>query len=93
MNSKLYTKVDKSGRVPLPSDIVSELHLTPGTVLMIEEKDGIITLEPITDTEQPTLIEKDGLLILHAQLTEDISNIVPKSREKRISTIIKDSMP
>jgi len=90
MNLKLQTKVDKSGRVPLPSAILSELHLTPGTVLMIEEKDGIITLEPIT--EEPKLIEKDDLLVLHAQLTEDSSDIVPKSREKRLSTIIRDSM-
>jgi AbrB family looped-hinge helix DNA binding protein len=90
MNLKFQTKLDQSGRVPLPSEILSELHLTPGTVLMIEEKDGRITLEPIT--EEPMIIEKDGLLVLHAQLTEDVSDIISQNRDKRLSSIIKDSL-
>lgn len=90
MNLKFQTQVDRSGRITLPPEILSELHLAPGTILMIEEKDGRITLEPIT--EEPKLVEKDGVLVLHAQLTEDISDIVQKSREKRISSTIKDSL-
>ena len=90
MNLKFQTKLDKSGRVTLPSQIRGELRLTPGTALMIEEKDGRITLQPVI--EEPTLIEKDGLLVLHVQLTDDISDIVQKRRQKRISTILKDSI-
>ena len=90
MNLKFQTKLEKSGRVRLPSQILGELRLTPGTALIIEEKDGIITLQPVI--EEPTLIEKDGLLVFHAQLTEDIADIVQKTRQKRSATLLKDSI-
>ena len=89
MNSIFHTKIDKSGRVTLPAEVLSELHLEPGTTLLIKEKDGKINLEPVT--EEPVLITKDGILVLHAQVTEDISNIVEKDREKRIAAIIGES--
>lgn len=90
MKTKFQTWLDESGRVAIPPEIISELHLTPGTILEIEAKDRKIALEPVI--EEPILIEKEGVLVLHAQLTEDISNIVEKEREKRISTIFNASL-
>ncbi|MDW7680774.1 MAG: AbrB/MazE/SpoVT family DNA-binding domain-containing protein [bacterium] len=86
MNLKFQTKLDKSGRVILPSQILGELRLTPGTALIIEEKDGMITLQPVA--EDPAIIERDGLLVLHAQLTADITDIVKESRQRRIATLL-----
>jgi len=54
------------------------LRLDPGTILIVKEKGGKITLEPVP--EGPVLIEKEGVLVLHIQVTEDISNIVEKNR-------------
>ena len=90
MDLKFQTQLDKSGRVTIPPEIISELHLNTGMILGIEEKDGTITIE--SNDSKPTLIEKDGILVLHAQLTEDISDIVEKNRDNRIMSIIKDSL-
>lgn len=89
MPHKFHTQIDESGRGTLPSEVLSELHLAPGTTLLIEEKDVKIILEPVE--EEPVIIEKDGILVIHAQLTDDISDIVEKNREQRIADIIGDS--
>ena len=90
MNLNFQTKLDKSGRVTLPSQILSELELTPGTVLNIEEKDGRITLQPVA--EAATLIEKEGLLVIHVPLANDITDVVQKSRQKRIAMISQETI-
>lgn len=89
MGLQFQTQIDSWGRVTLPPELLSNLHLSSETNLLISEKDGKITLEPIT--EAPTLIEKDGVLVLHAQLTDDLSDIVEKERQKRIAALIEDS--
>jgi len=89
MDLKFQTQIDRSGRITLPPELLSNLHLSPEMNLLISEKDGKITLEPIAD--EPTLIEKDGVLVLHVQLTDDLSNIVEKERQKRIADVIEDS--
>jgi len=88
MELKFQTKIDKSGRVTLPPELLSELRLAPEMTLWIAEQDGKITLEPVA--EEPVLIEKDGVLVLHVYLTGDISDLVEKERQKRISTFIED---
>jgi len=88
MDLKFQTQIDRSGRVTLPPELLSNLQLSPEMNLLISEKDGKITLEPIT--EEPMLVEKDGVLVLHAQLTNDLSNIVEKERQKRIADVMED---
>jgi len=89
MDLQFQTQIDSSGRVTLPPALLSNLHLSSETNLLITEKNGKITLEPIR--EAPTLIEKDGVLVLHAQFTDDLSDIVEKERQKRLATLIEDS--
>ena len=87
MNDIFQTTIDKSGRVTIPAQVLSELHLALGSTLLIQEKDGKITLEPIE--EEPDLIEKDGLLIVRPKLTGDIEDAVRQHRERRISDLNK----
>jgi bifunctional DNA-binding transcriptional regulator/antitoxin component of YhaV-PrlF toxin-antitoxin module len=70
----------------LPPEILRTLELAPGTRVLIDEQDGKITLKPASD-EESGLMEKDGILILHARITEDVSEIVTTHREKRIAEI------
>ena len=86
---KFQTEIDEAGRVTIPEKIMSELHFKPGMKLIIEEKKGNVILKP--ENEEPLLIEKDGVLVLHAELTEDVSDIVDKVRQERIDNVIKDS--
>ncbi|MBC8181903.1 AbrB/MazE/SpoVT family DNA-binding domain-containing protein [candidate division KSB1 bacterium] len=90
MNEKFQTEIDEAGRIILPHEAISKLHLKPGMKLIIEVEEDKVILKP--DNEESLLIEKDGVLILHAELTEDVSDIVEKVRQDRINTIIKDSL-
>jgi AbrB family looped-hinge helix DNA binding protein len=38
------TKIDKSGRVVIPSALRDRLHLSPGDELVVEERAGVVTL-------------------------------------------------
>ncbi|GEM_PF-3926713 len=38
--------------------------------------------------EESGLMEKDGILILHTRIAEDVSEIIADHREKRIAEII-----
>ena len=91
MDLKFQTKIDESGRIALPKKIISDLHLKPWTKFVVEEGNGEIILAPEDDEKQSLLVEKDGILVLRAQLTEDITDIVERDREERISKIIGDS--
>jgi AbrB family looped-hinge helix DNA binding protein len=91
MDLKFQTKLDESGRISLPKKIISNLQLRPGTKFEVEERNGKVTLVPIDNEREALLVEKDGLLVLRAQLTEDITHIIERDREARISKIIGDS--
>jgi AbrB family looped-hinge helix DNA binding protein len=38
------TKIDKSGRVVIPSALRDRLHLSPGDELIVEEREGVVRL-------------------------------------------------
>jgi bifunctional DNA-binding transcriptional regulator/antitoxin component of YhaV-PrlF toxin-antitoxin module len=92
MDLKFQTKIDESGRIALPEKIISDLRLIPGTEFVVEERNGKVTLIPIEkEKEETLLVEKDGILVLRAQISEDITDMVKRDREARISQIIGDS--
>ena len=90
MKLKFQTKLDHSGRVIIPDEILRELQISGGTVFNVEKAGGKIMLEP--DVPQSNLIEREELLILHAELTDDITEALQKSREDRISNVLKESL-
>ena len=89
MRVKFQTEMDEAGRVTIPEKIMSELHFKPGIKLIIKEEKGNVILKP--ENEESLLMEKDGVLVLHAELTEDVFDIVDKVRQERIDSVIKDS--
>lgn len=44
MDLEFQTKLDASGKISLPQELISELQLKPGMSLVIEEFDGNINL-------------------------------------------------
>jgi len=91
MDLKFKTELDESGRIALPKKIISDLQLKPWTKFEVEEHNGEVTLVPIDNERETLLVEKDGILVLRAQLTEDMIDFVARDREERISKIIGDS--
>ena len=77
--------IDKAGRVVLPKAVRDEYALSPGTVLEVEETPDAIVLRPAHD--QPTVRQKDGLLVVAAPMAADLTDIVRQSRDQRLDDL------
>jgi len=88
MDLKFHTKLDELGKISLPQEIISELQLKPGMNLVIEKMDGKISLEPIS--EEPEVINKNGILVVRPKITGDIKDVVQRDRQGRIDKIMGD---
>ena len=77
----METTLDKFGRIVIPKKIREDFDLRPGSSIRIEEGEKEILLTPIE--EEPTLIEKDGVLVFTGVPTEDIEGQVDTIRKQR----------
>ena len=88
MNAQFTAEIDGLGRVSLAPELLSALQLSPGTTLLLEIKDGKIVLEPLS--EDPEIIEDDGLLLVRPRITGNIMDCVQQVREERITHILRE---
>ena len=77
--------IDKAGRVVLPKAVRDHYGVNPGAVLEVEESDEIIVLRPIHD--EPSVGEKNGLLVVSSPADEDLADSVSRMREGRLDSI------
>lgn len=77
----MQSTIDRSGRVVIPKPVRDGLHLTPGTALSVEERNGEIVLKPATAT--PSLKRKAGVLVFSGRPTGDLLGAVDEHRRKR----------
>ncbi len=84
----MQSTVDRFGRVVIPKAVRDELHLTPGTALTVEERDGEIVLKPTWEKpparKGPTLKRKGGLLVFAGEPTGDLLEAVDEQRRERL---------
>jgi AbrB family looped-hinge helix DNA binding protein len=73
--------LDKFGRIVIPKKIREDYNLRPGSPIRIEEGKGEILLKPIEG--EPTLIEKDGVLVFTGIPLEEIANHIDAARQQR----------
>jgi AbrB family looped-hinge helix DNA binding protein len=81
----MEAKLDRFGRVVLPKMVRDDLDLEAGDVLAVEEVDGGILLRPLGD--EPTLVEKDGVLVFTGKPTEDVGAVQEKLRARRLQSL------
>jgi hypothetical protein len=62
-----------------------DLDLEAGDVLTVEEVDGGILLTPVRD--EPSLVEKDGVLVFTGRPIEDVGAVQEKLRERRLQSL------
>lgn len=77
----METTLDKFGRIVIPKKIREDFNLKLGSPIRIEEGKKEILLTPIE--EEPTLVEKEGVLVFTGIPTEDIENQVDLIRKQR----------
>lgn len=73
--------LDRFGRVIIPKAVREDLHLTPGTILNLEKREGVIVLEPVW--EEPPLRKKEGILVFTGQAEGDLLDAVENQRQTR----------
>ncbi|HWN43977.1 MAG TPA: AbrB/MazE/SpoVT family DNA-binding domain-containing protein [Thermoanaerobaculia bacterium] len=80
----METTLDELGRILLPKEIRDDLGLEPGAVLRIEERDAGIYLTPeASETGDPYLIRKGGVLVFTGQAEADLESAVQRMRDER----------
>jgi AbrB family looped-hinge helix DNA binding protein len=73
--------LDKFGRIVIPKKIRDDFSLMPGTSIWIEEGKNEILLKPIED--EPSLIEKDGVLVFTGKLMGNLETKIEEIRKER----------
>lgn len=82
--------IDRLGRIVVPKAVRTRYHLSPGTDLELEVDATGFHLRPAQD--QPTLVEKDGLLIHHGTGTVDldITALIDADRDHRAEHLVAE---
>lgn len=88
MKKKYKTTIDKFGRIVIPKEIRNDFGLSKDVELYIEEETNGILLHPRLKGQ--FIVNKDGVLVIRAELTESIEGFLEKSRQSRIKYILKD---
>ena len=77
----METTIDRFGRIVIPKRIRDDFNLKTGAPLRIVEGDNEIVLKPIED--EPSLIEKDGVLVFTGKAVGNIEDNLEQSRRER----------
>jgi AbrB family looped-hinge helix DNA binding protein len=82
--------IDRLGRIVVPKAVRTRYHLSPGTDLELEVDATGFHLRPAH--EEPTLIEKDGLLVHHGTGTVDldIPTLIDADRDHRAEHLVAE---
>ncbi len=87
MGKEHIIKIDKFGRILIPKKIRNGLGLSPDKKLNIEEKEDSIVIHP--KKEEVLIVNKEGVLVVKAELTDSAEDFLKKNREDRIKHILK----
>lgn len=73
--------LDKFGRIIIPKKIRDDFNLRPGSPILIEKRKEEILLKPIEG--EPTLTEKDGVLVFTGQALENLETKIEEFRNEQ----------
>lgn len=82
MSTTFEATIDEKGIIRLPEQVMAQLGLRPGAILIVEqgEKD---TISLRTDADEPRLINKSGILVTDAELLVDSDRFIHQQRSER----------
>ena len=92
----VYVQVEKSGRLELPADILSQLGISEGDLLAVRVENGSLVLirsdrhqlpepsEPANDKPSAKLGWKGQVLVVESPLTCDPNALLDQLRDERV---------
>ena len=88
MSEGIEVSVDAQGCIMIPSEIQHRLGLAPGMTLVVEEREkGEICLR--VQKEFPELVDKEGVLVVRAEATGDLTKAVEHEHGRRLSDLLQ----
>lgn len=91
MTEIIQTSVDSQGRIVIPSTFGDRLGLSKGMILVVEDgENNELCLR--VQKESPILIDKKGILVVKAESNTDLTNIIPRERNRRISELMEQTI-
>ena len=88
MSESVEVSLDDLGHLVIPSAFRERLGLVPGMTLIVEEgENDEVRLRP--QPESPLLIDKAGILVVRAELLEDLAHSSRQERDRRVATLLQ----
>jgi bifunctional DNA-binding transcriptional regulator/antitoxin component of YhaV-PrlF toxin-antitoxin module len=88
MGQRIEVELDDQGRLVIPHPLQEQLKLFTGATIVVEDETEDAALVRVQPAE-PTLVEKDGVLVVKAGALEDLSDIVRQEREQHSSDVLR----
>jgi AbrB family looped-hinge helix DNA binding protein len=87
MSEMIQVLLDDQGRIVIPSTFRERLGLSQGMILVVEEgeKDELC----LRISKLPTLVDKQGVLVIRAEPTADLTDITRHEHSRRVSDLVQ----
>lgn len=87
MRQTIEVSIDNHGGILLPQEVQNRLGLLPGMTLVVEE-DEMKRVCLRVQTELPELVDKQGIIVVRAESSEDLTNVTRRARDRRLSDLL-----
>ncbi len=78
----MKTRMDRFGRIVVPKEVRDRHGLVPGSQVEIEDSPETIVLRVLSD--QPGLVEKEGILVFRGRASGDLDLAIRSQRNERL---------
>ena len=87
MGQTIEVSIDNQGGILLPQELKNRLGLSPGMTMLVEEDDQKRVFLRVR-TESPELVDKQGIIVVRAESSEDLTNTTRRERDSRVSDLL-----
>jgi len=87
MGQTIEVSIDNHGGILLPQELKNRLGLLPGMTMVVEEDDEERVCLRVR-TESPELVDKQGIIVVRAESSEDLTNVTRRARDRRVSDLL-----
>lgn len=90
MGQTIEVSIDNHGGILLPKELKNRLGLLPGMTMVVEEVDKKRVCLRVR-SESPELVDKQGITVVRAESSEDLTNVTRCARDRRLSNLLQRS--
>jgi bifunctional DNA-binding transcriptional regulator/antitoxin component of YhaV-PrlF toxin-antitoxin module len=88
MGQTIEVSIDNHGGILLPQELKNRLGLLPGMTMVVEEDEEKRVCLRVR-TELPELVDKQGIIVVRAESSEDLTNVTRRARNRRVSDLLQ----